>query len=144
MKKRIVITVGLPRSGKTTWAQAQGHPIVNPDSIRLAMHGHRFNSRAEPYVWAVTYTMVEALLLAGHDTVIVDATHITAKRRAPYVERFTEIAELWAMPIKTGLRTCLRRAQGDHEIIPVIRAMHDKFEPVKFKLEGFSNYERRQ
>ncbi len=31
---RLILTVGLPRSGKTTWALEQGWPIVNPDSIR--------------------------------------------------------------------------------------------------------------
>ena len=40
--KEIIVTVGLPRSGKTTWAREQGYPIVNPDSIRLSLHGKRF------------------------------------------------------------------------------------------------------
>ena len=35
----LIVMVGLPRSGKTTWARKQGYPIVNPDSIRLAFHG---------------------------------------------------------------------------------------------------------
>src|SRR5690554_6874569 len=34
-KHILICTVGLPRSGKTTWARKQSYPIVNPDSIRL-------------------------------------------------------------------------------------------------------------
>ena len=40
------------RSGKTTWARQQGVPIVNRDAIRLALHGQRFEPRAESVVWA--------------------------------------------------------------------------------------------
>jgi len=39
--KILILTVGLPRSGKSTWAAKKGFPIVSPDAIRLAMHGMR-------------------------------------------------------------------------------------------------------
>ena len=77
----LIMTVGLPRSGKTTHAKGLGHPIVNPDSIRLALHGKPFIGLAEPFVWAIAKTMVRALFLAGHDTVILDATNTTIARR---------------------------------------------------------------
>lgn len=77
----LILTVGLPQSGKSTWAKAQGHPIVNPDSIRLGLHGKPFIGEAEPFVWAIAKVMVRALFLAGHETVIVDATNTTRKRR---------------------------------------------------------------
>ena len=79
--KTLILTVGLPRSGKSTWARQQGHPIVNPDSIRLALHGRPFIAEAESFVWAIAKTMVRALFSAGHNTVIVDATNTTRKRR---------------------------------------------------------------
>ena len=41
-EKQLILTVGLPRSGKTTWALAQGYPIVAPDAIRLAVTGQRY------------------------------------------------------------------------------------------------------
>ena len=35
MKKKLIMTIGLPRSGKSTWARTQACPIVNQDSIKL-------------------------------------------------------------------------------------------------------------
>lgn len=68
---RLLVTVGLPRSGKSTWAKQQGAPVVNPDAIRLALHGQAFLQEAEPLVWVMAKYMVEALFLAGHSTVIL-------------------------------------------------------------------------
>jgi predicted kinase len=125
-KRRLVITVGLPRSGKTTWARAQGLPIVNPDSIRLALHGQRFVSLAEAFVWAIAHLMVRALFLAGCDAVIVDATNVTQKRRDEWVRLASEVgAEYVAHVIETSPKECAARAleRDDLEILPVIDRM---------------------
>ncbi len=129
--KRLILKVGLPRSGKTTSARAQGFPIVNPDSIRLAMHGRRFYGPAEPMVWAHAFLMVEALFLAGHGTVIVDATNVSQKRRRqwePVAERCEAVIELDL--IRTTPEVCLERAraEGDDEIRPVIRRMWEEWD----------------
>lgn len=79
--KALICLVGLPRSGKSTWAKSQAWPIVNPDAVRLAIHGQRFITEAEPFVWATVRAMVKALFLAGHNIVILDATNTTRKRR---------------------------------------------------------------
>jgi predicted kinase len=118
----LVLCVGLPRSGKSTWARAQGVPVVNPDSIRLALHGQRYVARAEPIVWATAKLMVHALFLAGHDTVILDATCLSRARRAEW--RSTE----WSLGYKvfdTSHEECHRRAAltRDTEIMAVIDRM---------------------
>ena len=71
--KVLILTVGLPRSGKSTWAKKQGYPIINPDSIRLALHGEHFIEDAEPMVWTIAMYMTKALFLAGHNKIIIDA-----------------------------------------------------------------------
>ncbi len=129
--KTLFITVGLPRSGKTTWAREQGCPIVNPDSIRLALHGQRYQSLAEPFVWSIAKLMVRALFLSGHDIVIVDATNNSAKRR-----KFWEDPE-WKLDyhiLKASKDLCIERAKSinDEEIIPVIQRMAVEHEPVTF------------
>src|SRR5258706_417694 len=50
----LIVMVGLPWSGKSTWAREQGNwPIVCPDEIRFALHGQRFIAEAEPWVWTI-------------------------------------------------------------------------------------------
>lgn len=117
----LVCMVGLPFSGKTTWAKsAGGCPIVNPDSIRLALHGQSYIESAEPYVWAIAHTMVLALFLAGHNTVILDACNNTRKRREEWIsEQYATVFKV----IDTPAEVCLERAVHRPEMIPVIERM---------------------
>jgi predicted kinase len=121
------MTLGLPRSGKTTWSKQQGVPIVCPDAIRLALHGERFIGSAEPFVWAIAKCMVRALFVAGHGTVILDATNVTKKRRDEWK------SDEWTRAFKvitTPTAECLRRAEaeGDTYIVPVIERMAAEWE----------------
>lgn len=118
----LILTVGLPRSGKSTWAKQQGLPIVNRDAIRLALHGQRFLREAESMVTALENYMVRALFLAGHPKVIVDATNITAHRRKRWESDCWEV-EIKIFPV--GAETCIARAKadGDLDIIPHIERM---------------------
>ncbi len=114
------MTVGLPRSGKSTWAKQQNIPIVNPDSIRLALHGQRFLPEAESMVWAIAKYMVKSLFLAGHNTVILDATNITKSRRDAWKSKD------WVrsfVVFDVSKEECLKRAQNDCEILPIIEKM---------------------
>lgn len=133
MPERLLIaTVGLPRSGKTTWAKKQELPIVCPDAIRYALHGERYIQLAEDFVWATAKVMVRALFLAGHETVILDATNITKRRRDAWVSPDWSLA---FAPIPTSERVCLKRAkeEGDTYIIPIIKKMAKEFEPLNLE-----------
>lgn len=125
----LILTVGLPRSGKTTWARAQPYPIVNPDSIRLAMHGRRFYAPAEPLVWATARLMVRSLFVAGHRVVVLDATGTIKSRRDEW--KSTEW-DLYFKEVPTDAATCRQRAvlENDAEILPIIDRMAATFEPL--------------
>jgi len=128
-EKTLIATVGLPRSGKSTWARQQNVPIVNPDSIRIALHGQRFAASAEPFVWAIAKTMVRALFLAGTDTVILDSTCNTRKRRDEWQ------SPQWSTRFKVfdaSEALCIRRAlnEKDDEIIPIIKKMAVELETL--------------
>ncbi len=85
MSRRVLyMTVGLPRSGKSTWSRHQHIPVVNPDAIRLAIHGKSFDLKHESLVWWMAHRMVESLFLAGHENVILDSTNGTLSRRAEW------------------------------------------------------------
>ena len=127
----LVITVGLPRSGKTTWSKQflTKYPVVNVDSIRLALHGQRYQQLAEPFVWATAKTMVRALFLAGHKTVILDETGITRARRAEW--KSSEWVRAF-VHIPTSEEECIARARALNEefIVPIIMRMAANYEPV--------------
>ncbi len=127
----LILTVGLPRSGKSTWAKKQGIPIVNPDSIRLALHGKPFIPEAEAFVWAIAYLMVKALFIAGHEKVIVDATNNTQKRRDEWEKRFNDIKIEYKV-FNTSKDECIKRAKetGREDIISVIERMANQMEPI--------------
>jgi adenylylsulfate kinase-like enzyme len=123
----LILMVGLPYSGKSTKAREMGHPIVSPDAIRLALHGERFRRESEPMVWAMAQTMVTALFLAGHETVIVDACHVSEKRRNKWFDDRWTITHVLVRTTKTE---CIRRAVSayDTNIMPSIHRMADAFE----------------
>lgn len=127
--KTLILTVGLPRSGKSTWAKKQNVPIVNPDSIRYALHGERFLSDAEPMVWVIAKYMVKSLFLAGHDVVILDATNTTKARRDEWKSK-SWVREF--MVVGTTKEVCIERANSENDayIIPIIEKMAAQFESI--------------
>lgn len=141
MNKILRVCVGLPRSGKSTLIKRieQG-VIVNPDSIRLALHGQRYVQEAEPYVWAIAQTMVKSLFLAGNPLIYLDATNTTVKRRKMWI---SDEWESRVFLMLTSKEECKMRAikAGDHEIVPVIERMASQFEEVT-KSEGFTTITR--
>jgi predicted kinase len=127
---KLILMVGLPRSGKTTAARALGHPIVSPDAIRLAIHGQRYSAPDEPQVWQTARVMVQALFLAGHPTVILDATNGTRQRREAW--RSAEWERAFHV-IETDAETCRARARAadDPLIVPVIDRMASEWESLR-------------
>lgn len=127
--KTLILMVGLPYSGKSTKLKSCSYPKVNPDSIRMSLHGKTFLSSMEPYVWAITRTMIESLFHAGHDYVILDATNVTKRRRNEWLSKKWDTKFWW---VKTTEDVCLERAQqkDDFNMVPVIKRMAKNFEPL--------------
>jgi predicted kinase len=130
--KHLVLCVGLPKSGKTSWARKKTaeFPIVDPDSIRLALHGQSFIPEAEPMVWIIAHYMVEALFLSGHDTVVLDSCNISKKRRNEWK------SDKWTRKYKLFQATkdvCIERAKKDGKeyLIEAIERMSAAYEPVE-------------
>ncbi len=128
-RKRLVMMVGLPRSGKTTRAEKiyPSVPKVNPDAIRLALHGHPYISEAEPFVWAIARTMVKALFLAGHDIVVLDACNNTRARRDEWKSRSWDRE---FVTIDAPVAVCLSRVDGADLLLAAIERMTVAHEPV--------------
>jgi len=126
----LICMIGLPRAGKSTYVagiREKGIPVVNPDSIRLAMHGQRFAKEAEELVWATAKIMVRSLFLAGHQEVVLDATNINRASRDKWID------PMWTRLftyISTPPSVCVVRAAQDGmpDLVPVIERMAVDFE----------------
>lgn len=136
MSGQLHFTIGLPRSGKTTyckeWAnQEKGRVVVNADSIRLALSGDRYNSLCEPQVHATKLVMIRSLLLYGYD-VMVDGTHTTKRSiiellNIDPMEHFGIDENVYPHVVETHPDVCILRAKetGQDDLIPVIYKMVD-------------------
>lgn len=136
INKTLYLTVGLPRSGKSTWAMKNPMkaPVVNPDSIRLALHGEKYIQQAEGFVWAIAHKMVESLFIAGHNAVVLDATNTTRKARDAW--RGCDTCVKWVrryVMFGASRETCIVRAmQGEREdLVPVITRMFEQYNPIE-------------
>jgi tRNA uridine 5-carbamoylmethylation protein Kti12 len=128
----LICLVGLPRSGKSTLTKtltkAFAAPVVNRDTIRLALHGQRYTHMAEPFVKAITKVMITSLFLSGHEFVIYDETN------------FSQAARDWCkspdwdtifVHLPTSLETCIERAHatGQPDLEPILKEMAARWEP---------------
>lgn len=135
----LIVTVGLPYSGKSLWANCQlGVTIVNRDSVRLALHGERYLQAAEEWIALLTRTMVRSLALSGNHTIIIDECNVTEKRRAQWAVK--DIAwETKFLVFPTSREECIERALSvdDQRIIPIIDRMAAEWEwPDKYTTVG--------
>lgn len=132
--KVLIAMVGLPRSGKSTVARhlsaKLGVPIVSRDAIRLALHGHRYETAAEPMVKAMSLYMIRALFEAGHSMVIYDETNYSQAARDTIKDPRWEVL---FYPVLTDPETCKQRAidTGQEDLIQVIDSMYDRYEPLR-------------
>ena len=121
------MTIGLPRSGKSTWAKTTGFPIVNPDAIRLALHGQAFIKEAEPMVWTIARYAARSLFHAGHSIVILDATNTIQRNRNEW--NCSDWQILYKC-FKTDRSECIKRALANKQdyLLPVIERMDRQME----------------
>jgi predicted kinase len=132
---RLLITRGLPASGKTTFARTLQPSVarINRDDLRRMLHGRRlFTERAEDQVTLAQRASVEALLRAGAD-VIVDDTNLRAKTVREWAELAARLDATFEVHDFTDvpLDECLRRDAGrpvDERVgADPIRRMHDRY-----------------
>ena len=132
---RLIITRGLPASGKTTFARELQPDVVrvNRDDLRRMLHGERlFTQRAEWQVTLVQRAQVEALLRAGID-VCVDDTNLRAKtvrEWAKLAARFGasfEVHDFTDVPLAECLRRDAARPERDRVGAEAIQRMHDRY-----------------
>lgn len=112
MEKRLILMLGLPGSGKTTYVRntlvPQGMQVVSPEAIRLA-YGHSFYAPLEPIVHATALLQGRQHMLQGY-SVVVDECNCRARHLAKWkhmAERLGYAASCIYMDTPKGV--CIRR-----------------------------------
>jgi predicted kinase len=74
--QHVVLTKGLPASGKSTWAQAEvrakGWKRINRDLLRAMMDGGQWSPENEKFVVATRDALLTSMLRKGHSVIIDD------------------------------------------------------------------------
>ena len=125
----LICMMGLRRSGKSTWVRTQGLLVVNRDAIRAALQGEGFLASAKPWVILLNRTTVRALSLAGHSTIILDATNLTLERGSRWNSPNWQIVYK-VMETPKEERSCRPVADHDATIQVVIHWMADEMQSL--------------
>jgi predicted kinase len=134
----LVLTRGLPSSGKTTWARAWvaddevNRVRVNRDDLRNNFYG-RYFPVPERQVTIAQHAAVRALLAAGI-SVVVDDTNLRARYARDYADMAAALnVEFWVNDIRTPVDTCIRwdaqrAGRGERSVgADVIRGMNQRY-----------------
>lgn len=141
---RIVIAVGLPGSGKSTWFAEQGVTPLSSDRMRVLLSGDEENQQIHQEVFEGIRALLELRLRIKQPVSYVDATHLKRVHRAPYFEMAERYgAAVEALWFDAPLATCLTRNQARDRQVPseALEAMAAGMEQPTAD-EGFSRITR--
>src|SRR5215468_424106 len=83
---RIVVLVGLPGSGKSTYVQRVEGEALSSDAIRKLLAGDETDQTIHVQVFQTLRHLLEQRLAIGRHVTYIDATNLTPEERRPYIE----------------------------------------------------------
>jgi predicted kinase len=137
---RIIVLIGLPGSGKSTWLERQGAGGLSSDAIRKLLTDDEDNQTANARVFETLRYLLRQRLSIGRPVTYVDATNLTRAERAPYIRMGEEYGcEVEAVFFDTPLAICRERNASRQRVVPdeKLKAMALKLRPPRAE-EGFA------
>lgn len=136
----VVLAIGLPGSGKTTWFKRRGVVPLSSDMLRNLLFDDITEQRYQGLVFSTLRSLLRARLIAKMPWNYVDASNLSPHERRQWIKMARSFgydvhAVFFNVPIEVCLaRNARRERRVDEE---VIRRMSERLRPPSFK-EGFS------
>lgn len=135
-RPKLIITVGPPGSGKTTYAhkyikENPGTVHLSSDGIRKELHGDESIQDNPGEVFAIMQKRAIDGLNFGYD-VIYDATNVARKDRTSIIAACPKFANIQCHIIWAPIETCIERDAARERTVgkAVIDKMLKRFQPV--------------
>lgn len=135
---KIVLLVGLPGSGKSSYAEQHGGALSS-DEIRRLLCDDPTNQSIHRQTFAMLRHLLKVRLALKRPVTIVDATNLTPQERRPYIKIARHHkCEIEAVFFDVPMEECQRRNRLRNRMVPdeAIAAMAKKLVPPR-PSEGF-------
>jgi predicted kinase len=136
----VVLTIGLPGSGKTTWFKRRGVTPLSSDMLRSILFDDITEQRYQGLVFSTLRSLLRARLIAKMPWNYVDATNLSPHERRQWIKMAKSFgydvqAVFFDVPFEVCMERNSRRERNVNE--ESMRKMADRLRPPSFK-EGFS------
>jgi predicted kinase len=136
----VVLAIGLPGSGKSSWFKRHNVAPLSSDMLRSLLFDDMREQRFQDLVFSNLRSMLKARLIAKRPMNYVDATNLTPQERQHWIKLAKDYQyEVHAVFFDVPLEVCIERHQRRDRVVPedVMRRMAAKLKPPAFT-EGFA------